>query len=298
MAWNLDFHQLSKPSPDHTNNFVKQIQVGNILYAHTYGNCFARHEGESPRDMRTFYLPHPDCTDFRMFSHLIDQPKLIVSGRDQEIHTLVKPGYKISGFSIPDAILDDYCETHFGYGADKILTPWTRVIALPPETYSHLIDLVRQLWRLAQTTAHLPYRYKPLLSFESQLLEQLLSGFSRTVSTAKEPDTAQRNRILKRTLEFAGEHEHDPLSVQDLAMAANTSERTLRRLFEREFGLSPKKYLFGQRMYGAHRQLWRSSPSETRIIDVANAWGFWHMGQFARDYRSFFGELPSETLDR
>jgi len=29
---------------------------------------------------------------------------------------------------------------------------------------------------------------------------------------------------------------------------------------------------------------------------VANAWGFWHMGQFARDYRRLFGELPSDTL--
>jgi AraC family transcriptional regulator, ethanolamine operon transcriptional activator len=32
------------------------------------------------------------------------------------------------------------------------------------------------------------------------------------------------------------------------------------------------------------------------IGDIANTWGFWHMGQFAADYRRQFGELPSETL--
>ena len=36
--------------------------------------------------------------------------------------------------------------------------------------------------------------------------------------------------------------------------------------------------------------------ADTRISDVANRWGFWHMGSFAADYRKQFGELPSETL--
>ena len=36
--------------------------------------------------------------------------------------------------------------------------------------------------------------------------------------------------------------------------------------------------------------------SDTKILNIANDWGFWHMGQFAADYKSLFGELPSETL--
>ena len=47
-----------------------------------------------------------------------------------------------------------------------------------------------------------------------------------------------------------------------------------------------------------HRELWHSASSTTRITDVANNWDFWHMGQFAADYRKLFGELPSETLAR
>ena len=39
-------------------------------------------------------------------------------------------------------------------------------------------------------------------------------------------------------------------------------------------------------------------PSTTRVTDVANEWGFWHLGQFAADYRRHFGELPSETFER
>ena len=32
------------------------------------------------------------------------------------------------------------------------------------------------------------------------------------------------------------------------------------------------------------------------ISDAANAWGYWHLGQFAADFRNMFGELPSKTL--
>jgi AraC family ethanolamine operon transcriptional activator len=32
------------------------------------------------------------------------------------------------------------------------------------------------------------------------------------------------------------------------------------------------------------------------VQDVAAAWGFWHMSQFATDYRKLFGMRPSDTL--
>ncbi|RLD37204.1 MAG: AraC family transcriptional regulator, partial [Bacteroidetes bacterium] len=32
------------------------------------------------------------------------------------------------------------------------------------------------------------------------------------------------------------------------------------------------------------------------IANIARASGFWHMGQFYKDYKKFFGELPSDTL--
>ncbi|GAG76698.1 unnamed protein product, partial [marine sediment metagenome] len=34
------------------------------------------------------------------------------------------------------------------------------------------------------------------------------------------------------------------------------------------------------------------------IIELAGVNGFWHMGQFAADYRRIYGKLPSETLNR
>jgi AraC family transcriptional regulator, ethanolamine operon transcriptional activator len=50
------------------------------------------------------------------------------------------------------------------------------------------------------------------------------------------------------------------------------------------------------RLNGVRKQLRHADTSTTRVADVANDWGFWHMGQFAADYKAFFSEKPLETL--
>jgi AraC family transcriptional regulator, ethanolamine operon transcriptional activator len=47
------------------------------------------------------------------------------------------------------------------------------------------------------------------------------------------------------------------------------------------------------------RRALASGGAGVRLVkSVALAHGFWHLGNFARDYRERFGEAPSETLAR
>ena len=74
-------------------------------------------------------------------------------------------------------------------------------------------------------------------------------------------------------------------------------ERTLRFLFEEQFGTSPIRVLRARRLCEARRAL-RAAPKGARVSDVAGRFGFWHLGQFATDYRALFGERPSDTVRR
>jgi AraC family ethanolamine operon transcriptional activator len=38
--------------------------------------------------------------------------------------------------------------------------------------------------------------------------------------------------------------------------------------------------------------------STSTVSQIANDWGFYHLGKFAQDYRHLFGERPSVTLSR
>jgi len=77
----------------------------------------------------------------------------------------------------------------------------------------------------------------------------------------------------------------------------NINERTLQRAFLEHYGITAKSYAKAHRLNHVFKILSASDSSATRISDIASNHGFWHMSQFAADYRLHFGELPSETLN-
>ena len=85
--------------------------------------------------------------------------------------------------------------------------------------------------------------------------------------------------------------------LAELARIAGVSGRTLQRQFLRFLGKSPVSVLRDIGFARARRALLRASAG-TRITDVALACGFPHCGRFSVDYRTRYGETPSQTLKR
>jgi AraC family transcriptional regulator, ethanolamine operon transcriptional activator len=113
----------------------------------------------------------------------------------------------------------------------------------------------------------------------------------------------QRTKCLNRRFaavraceRYMRDHIDATVTLLDLSQIAGMRSRSLINAFEAVTGLSPMDYLKRLRLNGVHRALSRPAKPRTRIIDVATAWGFWHMGHFTTDYRTMFGEAPSQTL--
>lgn len=104
-------------------------------------------------------------------------------------------------------------------------------------------------------------------------------------------------RIRHRLLEFFGDEPDTPIGVADLCATADCSERTLRVVFDRNFGTSPSRFLRLRRLDAARRALQRPF-TRTTVTAVALDFGFADIGRFAGAYRKVFGELPSATLQR
>jgi AraC family ethanolamine operon transcriptional activator len=96
---------------------------------------------------------------------------------------------------------------------------------------------------------------------------------------------------------FLEEHHHEPVRVRELCQVAGVSSRTLNYAFQERFGVTPKRWVDSFRLHGVRGDLRRAAAGSV-VADIANHWGFWHLGKFAADYRRQFGELPSMTLRR
>jgi len=85
------------------------------------------------------------------------------------------------------------------------------------------------------------------------------------------------------------------LTVDDLCRQTYTSRRTLQNCFEQVAGLSPAAFLKTVRLNQVRNDLSRAG-RQARVSDIATRRGFWHLSQFALDYKRLFGEQPQQTI--
>ena len=109
------------------------------------------------------------------------------------------------------------------------------------------------------------------------------------------PSYAHRKEVVDRVRRHVDEHLDGPVTMDELCQLTHVSRRTLQYSFTAILGISPLQFLRLTRLNRVRRSLRAASPSQS-VTEIATYWGFWHLGQFAHDYKQQFGECPSQTL--
>jgi len=107
------------------------------------------------------------------------------------------------------------------------------------------------------------------------------------------PTRPRRHWLVSEARDYVLANRERPVGVPELCEQLHVSRRTLQYCFQDVLGMAPAAYLRTIRLNGARRELCETARP---VQDVAAAWGFWHLSQFATDYRKLFGKRPSETL--
>ena len=139
------------------------------------------------------------------------------------------------------------------------------------------------------------------LQGQQYFLNEAVAGLVQLLTHGKngprENVSAQHaRRTLRRARDYLQAHTDRCVTVHELCEQLGSSPRALQDCFRKYVGLSPKTYLKALKLNEARRELRRADSSLASVSDVAERYGFWHLSQFAADYRWLFGELPSETL--
>jgi len=291
-GWNADFRQVAATCLPH---FLLQAQIDGVLVSHAGFGCHVEQRGATPEKMRTFAVTHTECPEMRWFGHHVGSGALLAFPTHGEIEVFSRPGFSVSTFSIDMDALAEFAERHGGPSPDDVLAPTETVIPTPAQLLRRLRNQLLAVTSMADSQDGAP---NFAVGFQWRLFSILLEVFRSLGTPRSVHQPVSDRRVFENIVDLVNSRAASQLRVVDLCTSGHISERTLHNLFRKGFGLTPKAYVKGQRLFKVHRDLWHASSSRTSVTAIANHWGFWHMGQFAADYRKMFGELPSETLKR
>ena len=134
---------------------------------------------------------------------------------------------------------------------------------------------------------------------QSQIADEFLDLITTCLDTYTQSQShvvrAGRDRLVRRVRKYLDRTWDEPINITTLCEDLSITRRTLQNAMQEVLGVSPQAYLKAVRLNGVRRALKDRDRMSTSIADIAAEWGFWHLSQFAQDYRRLFGELPSVT---
>lgn len=292
-AWDLDFRQMD---PGESPAELTQIGYGGIQLTHARFNRRYDQRGGAPFGTRTFGLLEEGVSGVTWCGHQVTDRTLLMFDASGGFEAVSQPGFKVFTFAVPMETLTECADMFSIQGAEKIIGHSDNTLELTPSTACVLRDHMMQLKGAAIMDPTVLERSEFINELECALPGRLMETIVLSKGTSKRPALRTRHLALKRAIEHINASPESVFNVNDLCRITGVSERTLQYAFKEHFGLSPKRYIMNVRLNAVHKVLSRAEPEEVTVTDVAHRFGFWHMGQFAADYRRLFGELPSESI--
>jgi AraC family ethanolamine operon transcriptional activator len=290
-GYQIEFMQLDRGP--FVAELVQTRLSGVLLTAAQYGRSLA-HSGGPPSRTVTFGIGTtrlPAVWQGREF----EPHDLLVGTSATEIDLVSQPAFGVATASFPLELVEATADS---LGLGSVAPGSTRLIRCL-EDKAHLIR--GTFGAVFNEAASRPYAERAAVraaSKQEDLLRILLGCIRDPAAKTKSGSSPERARVLKAALAAIKNRPEDTLSVGELCRIAKASERTLHYAFMERFGLPPAHYMKALRLNGARRDLRGDREPSVKIADIANKWGFWHLGQFAKDYRQWFSELPSDTYQR
>lgn len=133
---------------------------------------------------------------------------------------------------------------------------------------------------------------------EGEILENLLKNLTQEIlfnvaliaqdQTVSSTSTA--NPVILQAIEYINENITDPLPIEEICEALYITKSYLHRLFVSQLNTTPKKYIMNKKLRMAQADLLAGGhPTE-----VAVHYGFSNYATFYRNYKQYFGTVPSE----
>jgi AraC-like DNA-binding protein len=281
-GFDLGFRQLDSGPQD----FPATLQLGeHMTLVHMRFNRAYHQLGSPPDGMTTFGVPL--CRLRNWFGRDYEDSSILPFNVPNGIDGVSEPGFEAITLSVSDDFVRAVSENCQIPVADVLANPSSDTVIANSRPTQFFRFLLSSVFEDAQA---------PLNSeLEDELIVALLNASLTDTAILDKSEPGQRSHAVSKALAYINDTHDETIGVRDICSNTGIALRTLNRAFRERFGIGPKAYLMRRRLSSVRAELLRAS-ADTLVADVANRWGFWHMGQFAKDYKAVFGELPTETL--
>ena len=292
-AWDLDFRQLDRGQ---SNADLSQIIGANVVFSHAHFNRHYHQQGSTPPGMHTFAISEDYVTGISWFGREVTTSSLMCFPGNGILEAVSNPGFEVYTISFSEQLLTKVAQLYGLPDLDNILNNEDKLANCDPTAIHNIRSHLRKVRHMMQQGRNQINDIGLHQLLEIEIPGLILKELSDTLSVTHAKPTQHRKRqALIKAGEYINEHPTEPVLVNDLCQYADVSVRTLENAFKEYYGVTPKHYLRSTRLNGVYKEMRDVNSPLTTITDIANKWGFWHMGQFAADYKNLFGELPSET---
>lgn len=291
-GWDFDFRQLDRGPLDAD---LVQVGAGPVsLFRASFNRRFDQ-RGGAPPGLRTVALA--ESADVEWCGHSVTETNLNTFSRGGEFKAVSPPGFRAHVVSAPEEHLDAVSRILGVPVLPQVVDGAAHSTPCDEEAVGRYRAALRQVCEAVSKNPGVASAPGLREELEFEIPARLICALAASRETPDPPPFGARSLALQRAVPFIEEHRDEAVTVRQVCQAAGVSWRTLNYAFREHFGVTPKAYLQAMRLDGVRRELVPGDPA-VKVADVANRWGFWHMGQFAADYRRHFGERPSETLAR
>lgn len=292
--WNVEFSQLSAGDFQAIGSSVTLDGLSIVRFTI---DQTTQHVVSPPRGSTAIMLPGAGSRSAFTLGRQIALGQCVSVPNNGRLVAITRDRYVAVALAVDDAIWSK--QAHWLDPRALAPRPNARVESPGPEWTARTEATVDWIVTAMQTHPQAASRAEVRGSLADQMLLALSNLGNPEGATHYSRDLrAHQHLAVERAREYIQAKLSEPMRLSDLCTHARIQARSLEYGFRDVVGLSPIAYVKRLRLNAVRKALSRRSASERSITEIALDHGFWHLSQFAVDYRKLFGEAPSGTRKR
>ncbi len=210
---------------------------------------------------------------------------------------LSSSGFSVLVVNVDNSVLTSTA-TKLSCGEQESWIGGHRRISLTSGSGARVWHSVHSLWSTVQKAHSIPVSPLAIGKQQADVVDAILQAGVDQGSELVQVGQRRSRTGLSRVEDWITANLTRPISRADLCEVAGLPARALTRAFAINHGRGPLQFVRDRRLDAIQRILLGSHAEETTVTQVAMDMGIFHLGRFSADYKSAFGERPSETLSK